>query len=73
VIFSYITTNELFCKVSKLNKGTRQLFSDSKESQILKLNHINLRAPETIKAFDESYLINFAPLINLTLKSKGQG
>jgi hypothetical protein len=68
VIYSYFTTNELLSKISKLNKGTRQLLSENKESQILKLNFINLRAPETIKAFDESYLINFAPFINLTLK-----
>ena len=68
VIFSNFTTNFLFCKISKLDKVTRQLLSDNKESQILKISHINLQAPESIKAFDESYLINFAPLINLTLK-----
>ena len=27
---------------------------------------------EKIKAFDESYLINFAPLIDLTIKFEGQ-
>jgi hypothetical protein len=35
VIFSYFNTNELLCKISKLNKGTRQLLSENKESQIL--------------------------------------
>ena len=73
VIFSFFKTNELFCKISKLDKGTRQLLSDNKESQILKLNHLNLLAPETIKEFDESYLINFAPSINLILKCEWQG
>ena len=73
VIFSYLTANELLCKISKLSKKTRQLLSDNKESQILQLSYINLRVPDAIKAFDDSYLINFAPLINLTLKCSGQG
>lgn len=67
VIFSYYTTNELLCKISKLNKETRHLLRDNKKSEILKLDCLNLLTPETIKAFDESYLINFAPLIHLTL------
>ena len=63
----------MLCKISKLNKGTRQLLSVNKESKILNINHIIIQAPETIKAFEESYLINFAPFINLTLKCKGEG
>jgi hypothetical protein len=72
VIFSYFTTNEMLCKLSKLNKETRQLLSDNKESLILNIDCLNLLTPGKIKAFDESYLINFAPLINLTLKREGQ-
>ena len=73
VIFSFFTTNEMLCKISKLSKATRQLLSDNKKSEILQLECINIESPEEIKAFDDSYLINFAPMINLTLRCKGQG
>jgi hypothetical protein len=72
VIFSYLTTNNLLFKVSKLNHQTRELFREYKESSVLGLKSLNLLTPEKIIAFDESYLINFAPLINLTLKCEGQ-
>jgi hypothetical protein len=72
VIFSYFTTNEMLCKLSKLNKETRQLLCDKKESLILNIDCLNLLTPEKLNPFDESYLINFAPLINLTLKCTGQ-
>ena len=71
VIFSYFTPNEMLCKLSKLNHETRQLFSDNKESSILDINCLNLQAQDNLIVNDESYLINFAPLINLTLKSAG--
>ena len=37
VIFSFFTTNEMLCKISKLSKATRQLLSDNKKSEILQL------------------------------------
>jgi hypothetical protein len=72
VIFSFFSTNELFCKISKLNKATRQHLTEKKECLILNLDCLNLLAPGKIMGFDESYLINFAPMINLTLKCEGQ-
>ena len=71
-IFSYFSTNELLCKISKLNKATREHLSDNKESLILNLDRLNLITPGKLKAFDESYLINFAPFVNLTLKCDGE-
>ena len=62
----------MICMISNLNKGNRQLLSENKESEILELNCLHLLTPEKIKAFDESYLINFAPLIDLTIKLEGQ-
>ena len=35
VVFSFFTTNEVLCKISKLNNVTRQLLSDYKRSEIL--------------------------------------
>jgi hypothetical protein len=72
VIFSYFTTMEILCKFSKLDKATRKHIFDNKESEILKLDCLYLLAPESIKPFDESYLIDFAPSIHLTLKCKGE-
>ena len=73
VIFSYFTTNQMLCKISKLNQEARQLLNVNKESKILNLDCLNLQTPEKLKAFDESYLINFAPLINLSLNCIGKG
>jgi hypothetical protein len=70
-IFSFFSTNELLCKMSKLNKATRQLLSENKDSLILNLEDLNLLSPGNVKPFDESYLINFAPFVNLTLKCEG--
>jgi hypothetical protein len=72
VIFSYLSANNLLFKVSKLNHQTRELFREYKESSVLSLKSLKLLTPKKIIAFDESYLINFAPLIDLTLKCKGQ-
>ena len=71
VIFSYFTTMEILCKFTKLDKATRKHIFDNKESEILKLDCLYLLAPESIKPFDETYLIDFAPSIHLTLKCKG--
>ena len=71
-IFSFFSTNELLCKISKLNKTTRFNLRDNKESLIINLDCLNLITPGTLKAFDESYLINFAPFVNLTLKCDGE-
>ena len=61
VIFSYFTTNKMLFKISKLSKGTRKFLDENKESKILNIDCLNLITPETIIAFDESFLINFAP------------
>ena len=71
-IFCFFSTNELLCKISKLNKATRQHLSESKKSLILNLKALNLVSPGNVKQFDESYLTNFAPFINLTLKCEGE-
>ena len=71
VIYSYLTTMEILCKISKLDRATRKHVYENKASEIVKLDCLYLLAPGSIKPFDESYLINFAPKIHLTLKFEG--
>ena len=61
VIFSYLTTNEVFRKMSKLNHKTREkVIFENRNSPILGLATLKLRAPTTIVQYDEKFLHNFA-------------
>ena len=65
VIFSYLTTNQIFIRGSKLSKVFRGLMVENKESQVLNLDTLVIKTPKDCSIFDYSYMIEFAPYIHL--------
>jgi hypothetical protein len=72
VIFSYMTTNQIFIRGSKLSKVFRGIMVENKESQVLNLDTLVIKTPKDCSIFDYSYMIDFAPYIHLISASPVQ-
>jgi hypothetical protein len=46
VIFSYMTTNQIFIRGSKLSKVFRGIMVENKESQVLNLDTLVIKTPK---------------------------
>ena len=66
-IFSYLSANFLFLKISKLNHAHRKLLEETKFSKILNLGPLIINVQKTIMKFDEAYMLNFSPSVKIRI------
>jgi hypothetical protein len=72
VIFSYMTTNQIFIGGSKLSKAFRWMMVENRESQVLNLDTLVIKTPKDCSIFDYSYMIGFAPYVHLISATHAQ-